>query len=86
MVFFLSYLILEVTKDDLECVVFCYENVTNHISQNPTDIYLFKFNNGNTRIICKTCSNLILKFGVFIANFYQNSHIVLEVLLLILNK
>ena len=41
--------------------------LTSHLSHllskeiNPTDIYLFKFNNGNTRKRCEICSKLTIK-------------------------
>ena len=53
-----------------------------HLSHfgNPVNIYLFKIDYGNIRIICKNCSNLTIKtpeggqwrrLGVFIVNFVQ---------------
>ena len=53
---------------------------------NPTGIYLFKVNNGNTRKICEFYSKLTIKTpklrqwrlsGLFIFNFNQILHIVL---------
>ena len=35
--------------------------LTLNISISLADIYLFKFNNGNTRTMCKICSKLIIK-------------------------
>ena len=67
---------------------FCLFTVSN-------DIYLFKVNNGNTRIICKICSKLILKIlerrhwrhsSAFIVDFEQISPIALVFPLLNLNK
>ena len=53
---------------------------------NPANIYLFKFNNVNTRTICEIHSNLTVntperrqlhRSGIFVVNFKQVSHIVL---------
>ena len=61
----------------------------------PTDIYLFKLNNGETRKVCSVYSKLIIKtselrqwrhFGFFFVNYEQIWHIVLVVPLLTLNK
>ena len=61
----------------------------------PSNIYLFKINNKNTRKSCETCSKLIVKtlerrqwrrFGVFIDNFEYISPIFLAFLLLTLGK
>ena len=58
-------------------------------------IHLFKVNSGNTKIMCKICSKLTIKkadlcqlrsTGVFIVNFEQISHIVLDFPLLTLSK
>ena len=65
------------------------------VSIYPAGIYLFKFNKGNARVICKIYSNLIIKtpersywrcFDVFIANFEHISHIALMFPLLSLNN
>ena len=59
---------------------------------NPAGIYFFKFNNGNTRTMCETCSKLTMKTAkprrtdVFVVNFEQISRIVLVFSLLTLNK
>ena len=61
----------------------------------PANIYLFKFNNRNTRKRCQKCSKLKIKTperrhwnrsGVFIVNFEHISHLFLLFLLIILNK
>ena len=53
----------------------------------PADNYLFKFNSGNTKIMCEICSKLILKTparrqwrlsGVFVVWFGQVTYSVLE--------
>ena len=60
----------------------------------PVDIYLFKFNNRNTRTRHEICSKLAIKTSerrqwrlsdVFIVNFEHISHLVLVFLLLTLN-
>ena len=67
------------------------------LSINPflADIYLFKVNINNTRIMSEICSELTINTseryqwycsGIFIVNFEQISHIVQVVLLLTLNK
>ena len=57
-------------------------------------IYLFKYNNRNTRTRCEICSKLTIKTperrqwrrsGIFIVNFEHISHHVLVFLLLTLN-
>ena len=48
--------------------------------QCPIDIYLFKFNNGNTRTMCEICSKLTIQTS------NTSIDIVLESLLLTLNK
>ena len=62
---------------------------------NPAGIYLFKVNNRNTRARCEICSKLTIKIperrhwrrsGIFIANFEHISHLILEFLLLTLNR
>ena len=61
----------------------------------PAGIYVFKVNNGNTKIRCEICSKITIKTpqgchwhcpGVFIVNFEDISHLVLVFLLLTLNK
>ena len=61
----------------------------------PAEIYLFKFNTGNTRTGCETCSKLTIKIqercqllcsGVFIVKFEQISLIVLVFSLMTLKK
>ena len=58
----------------------------------PTDTYVFKVYNKNTRTMCETYSNITIKTrrwrrsGVFIVNSEQISHIFLALLLLTLNK
>ena len=58
----------------------------------PTNIYLFKVNNRNTRKRCKICLKLTIKTskrrqtGVFIVNFEHVSHLSLAFLLLTWNK
>ena len=61
----------------------------------PANIYLFKFNNRDTRKRCEICSKLTMKtserrqwrrFGVFIVNFEHIWHLFLVVLLLTLSK
>ena len=56
--------------------------INNKDNKVQTGIYLFKFNKGNTRTICKICSSLSIKtaeqrqwrhFCVFIVNFGQIS-------------
>ena len=60
-----------------------------------SSIYLLKFNNRNTRTLCKICSKLTIKTpkrhhwcrsGVFIVNFEYISHVVLVFRLLTLKK
>ena len=61
---------------------------------NPTNIYLFKVNNGSTRKSCEIFSKLTTKTpercrrssGVFIVNFENISHLFIVFLLLTLNK
>ena len=62
---------------------------------NQAGIYLFKVNNRNTRARCEICSKLTIKIperrhwrrsGIFIANFEHISHLILEFLLLTLNR
>ena len=64
-------------------------------SSYPADIYLFKFDNGNTRTMCEICSILTLRAPrlrrwrpsvVFMVNFEQISHIVIVFSLLTLNN
>ena len=65
----------------------------------PTGVYLFKFNNGNTKTMFEICYQLIIRAleevidvflvsllisGVFIVNLKQISHIVLVLPLLTL--
>ena len=56
-------------------------------SKYPTNIYLFKVNNGNTRKKCEICSKLTIKTpeqrrsGVFIVNFEHISQLFLVFLL-----
>ena len=61
----------------------------------PPGLYLFKVSNGNTTTTCEICSKLTIKtpewrywrrFGIFIVNFEQISHIVVVFSLLTLNK
>ena len=61
----------------------------------PANIYLFKFNNKNTRKRCESCLKLTIKtpewcqwrrFGVFIVNFEDISHLFLVFLLMTLNR
>ena len=61
----------------------------------PTNIYLFKLNNRNTRKRCEICSKLTIKTtarrpwrrsGVFIVNFKYIPHLFLLFLFLTLNK
>ena len=61
----------------------------------PAYIYLLKFNNRNTRETCEICSKLTIKsperchwrrFGVFIVNFENISHLFLMFLLLTLSR
>ena len=61
----------------------------------PAGTYLFKVNNGNARTMYEICSKATIKtperwqwrrFGVFIVNLEQISHIVLLFFLLTLNK
>ena len=65
------------------------------IKTSPTDNYMFKDNDRNTRTRCEICSNVTIKTperrhwhcsGVFIVNFEHISHFVLEFLLLTLSK
>ena len=56
----------------------------------PANIYLFKFNNRNTRRRCEVCSKLKIKqpmtfSGVFIVFFENISHLSLVFLLLNMN-
>ena len=62
---------------------------------NPANIYMFKFNNRNTRKRCEICSKVTIKIpewcqcyrsGVFIVNFEHISHLFLVFLLWSLNK
>ena len=62
---------------------------------NPVSIYLFKFNNRNTRPRCEICSKLTIKTperrhwrrsGVFIVNFEYISHLALWFLFLTLSR
>ena len=54
-----------------------------HLCSNPTNIYLFKVSNRNTRKWCEICSKLTLKtselrdFTVFIVNFEHILHLFL---------
>ena len=66
----------------------------NDSNMNPSDIYLLKVNNRNTRPRCEICSKLTIKtrerrhwsrYGVFIINFEDISHLTLVFLLLTLN-
>ena len=57
----------------------------------PTDICLFKVNNGNIRAMCEICSRLTIntpeqRLCVFIINFEKISHIVPVFQWLTLNK
>ena len=61
----------------------------------PVNIYLFKFNNKNTRKRCEMCLKLTIKTrercqwrrsGVFIVNFWHVSHLFLVFLLVSLNN
>ena len=61
----------------------------------PAVSYLSQVSNRKSRTMCEICSELTVKtskrcqlyrFGVFIVNFEQISHIVLVFALLILNK
>ena len=58
----------------------------------PSNIYLFKVNNRNTRKRCEICAKLTIKTqerrhsGVFIVNFEHISNFFLVFLLLNLNK
>ena len=62
--------------------------------RSPANIYLFKFNNRNTRKKCEMCSKLTIKTperhhwrsGVSIVNFERILHLFLVFLLLNLNK
>ena len=65
------------------------------IKSYPTDIYLFKVNNKNTKTMCEICSKLTMKktercykrrSNVFFVNYEHISHIVLVLLLLTLKK
>ena len=66
-----------------------------HKAFSPTDIYLLKVNNRNTRTRCEICSKLTIKIperrhstrrsGIFTVNFNHISHFVLLFLLLTLN-
>ena len=62
------------------------------LDSNPTGIYLFKVNNGNTRTMCEQLfkvnnkDNRMTSSDVFIVNFEQISHINLLFPLLTLNK
>ena len=53
---------------------------------NPAGNYLIKVNNRNTRTRCEICSNLKIKTCAFIVNFDPIAHLVLDFLLLTLNK
>ena len=64
------------------------------MDQDTACIYLLQVNNKNTRTRCETCSKLKIKTperrqkrrsGVFIVDFEDISHVVLEFLLLTLN-
>ena len=64
------------------------------MDQDTAGIYLLKVNNKNTRTRCETCLKLKIKTperrqkrrsGVFIVDFEDISHVVLEFLLLTLN-
>ena len=61
----------------------------------PAGNYLFKVNNRSTKTRCEICSKLTIKTperrdwrrsGVFIVNFEHISHLVLDFLLLTLNR
>ena len=83
---------------DFEQVLLCWvfqgeETFSNSVYW--VNIYLFKFNNGNTRIICEIFSKLTVKTlelrqwrrsGIFVVNFEMISHIVLVFPLLTLNN
>ena len=55
---------------------FLHENDFQNISKsNPGGIYLFKFNNGNTKTMCEICSKLRTKTGEryhWLGNMYIN--------------
>ena len=53
------------------------------VRNKPINIYMFKFNNRNTRTRCEICSKLTIKTpdGVFIINFEHISRLVLVFLL-----
>ena len=82
---YVLYLLFETT-----CAILSY----NH-TQFLAGIYLFNFNNRNTRTMCEICLKLTIKTperrhwrrsGVFIGNFKQISHVILVFLLSTLNK
>ena len=65
------------------------------LTTQPSGIYMFKARSNNTRTRCEICSELTTKTperrhwrlsGVFILNFEHISHLVLEFLLLTLNR
>ena len=71
------------------------EAFLNRFMLNQANIYLFKFNNRNTRKRCETCSKVAIKTtewhqwhhsGVFIVNFEHISLLFLMFLLLTLDK
>ena len=83
---------------DFEQVLLCWVFQGEEAFSNSVywvNIYLFKFNNGNTRIICEIFSKLTVKTlelrqwrrsGIFVVNFEMISHIVLVFPLLTLNN
>ena len=80
---------VNVTKSAISCAVL--SSWVNY----PNDIYLFRVNNGNTRTIWKIYLKLKIKiseqrywhyFGVFIVNFKHILYIVLEFLIVTLDK
>ena len=46
----------KVTEAEVRLIIFCCQR-----KHNPTNIYLFKVNNRNTRKSCETCSRLTIK-------------------------
>ena len=64
--------------------------MTEELSYNPANIYLFKVSNRNAIKRCKICSELTIKtpeqHGVFIVNFKHISHLFTVFLFLTLNN
>ena len=65
-----------------------FDRFLNDVSGSPTNIYMFKFKNRNTRKRCEICSRLTIKTtdNVAIVNFDHISQLFLMFLSLTLNK